>query len=107
MEMKMERVIAGKNREALLKEIYNAFLQWSELDQKIFYQARYCGQSPEVISRALQLEEEEVRAALKRCERLLYASLRGFRYSGCNELPLNSNKISHPDQNLSIHALAS
>ena len=107
MEMKMKAVIAGKNREELLEEIYNAFLQWSELDQKIFYQARYCGQSPEVISRALQLEEEEVRAALKRCERLLYASLRSFRTNGCNQPPLNSHKIFHPDHALSIHALAS
>jgi DNA-directed RNA polymerase specialized sigma24 family protein len=75
----MEPVIAGNNREALVKEIHNAFQQWPELDRKVFYQARYCGQSPETISHSLQMEAKEVRVILKRCERLLHASLRSFR----------------------------
>jgi DNA-directed RNA polymerase specialized sigma24 family protein len=102
MEMKMEAVITGKNREALLKEIHNAFLQWPELDQKVFHQARYCGQSPEIISRSLQLEEEEVAATLQRCERRLYASLRNFRKI-CSDTP----PLIDPDHDFGIHTLAS
>ena len=71
----MRAIIAGTKRETLLQEIHNAFLQWPELERKIFAQAHYYGQSPEAISRSLQLDAEEVRATLKQCERRLYTSL--------------------------------
>jgi DNA-directed RNA polymerase specialized sigma24 family protein len=71
----MRAVIVGTKRETLLQEIYNAFLQWPELERRIFSQAHYHGQSPEAISRSFQLDVEEVRATLKQCERRLYASL--------------------------------
>ena len=81
----MRAVIAGTKRKTLLQEICNAFLQWPELERRIFSQAHYYGQTPEAISRSLQLDVEEVRATLKQSERRLYTSLRNFRKSSCEK----------------------
>jgi hypothetical protein len=75
----MSDVIAGINCETLLEEISAAFHQWPELERRVFSQAHYRGQSPEAISRSLQLDVEEVSAILKQCDRRLYAFLRSFR----------------------------
>jgi len=74
----MQANIAGTEHQTLLREINNVFLQWPELERRIFSQAHYYGQSPEAISRSLQLDVEEVSNILNRCERQLYASLRSF-----------------------------
>jgi hypothetical protein len=106
----MRAVFAGKEREALLQEIHNAFLQWPELERRIFSQAHYCGQSPEAISRSLQLDVEEVGTILKQCERRLYASLRSFRKSSREEAsPIGPGIAGVPagKQDLGIDALAS
>jgi hypothetical protein len=106
----MRAVIAGTKRETLLKEIKFIFLQWPELEQRIFSQAHYYGQSPEAISRSLQLDAEEVRATLKQCERRLYASLRGFRKNSCDKPSLMPEAIAclaPCEQDFKVHALAS
>jgi hypothetical protein len=106
----MRAVIAGTKRETLLREIYNAFLQWPELDRRIFSQAHYGGQSPQAISRSLQLDVEEVSATLKQCERRLYISLGSFRKSSCDTfspMPAGSTCLAARKQDFEVHALAS
>ena len=106
----MRAVIAGTKRETLLQEIHNAFLQWPELDRGVFSQAHYFGQSPEAISHSLQLDVEEVRTILKRCERRLYASLRSFRKSSREEASLIADGtacVPAFKHDLGMHALAS
>jgi DNA-directed RNA polymerase specialized sigma24 family protein len=105
----MRGVIAGAEREDLLREIHNAFLQWPELERRIFSQAHYYGQSPEAISRSVQLDVEEVSTILKQCQRRLYASLRSFRKSNGEETLLLRDGIARLDaheQGLGIPALA-
>ncbi len=106
----MRAVIAGTKRETLLQEIHNAFLQWPELERSIFSQAHYYGQSPEAISRSLQLDVGNVRATLKQCELRLYTSLRIFRNSSCNkpsQTPAEITRPAVPGQDFGMHALAS
>jgi hypothetical protein len=69
-------VIAGMKRETLFEEISAAIHQWPELEQRIFSQAHYQGQSLEAISRSFQLDVEQVIAILKQCDHWLYAFLR-------------------------------
>jgi hypothetical protein len=107
---KMRSIIANPNRETLVQEINKAFLQWSELEQRIFSQAHYCGQSPEIIAHSIQLDVEEVRATLKQCERRLHASLRSFRKRSCDKPSLSPEGIARLaacDQDLDIQAFAS
>jgi DNA-directed RNA polymerase specialized sigma24 family protein len=66
-------------RDDLLREISNVLLKWPELERRVFYQAHYHGQSPEAISRSLQLDEKKVCAILQQCEGRLHAALRDFR----------------------------
>jgi hypothetical protein len=106
----MRAVIVEPKRETLLQEIHNAFLQWPEHERRIFSQAHYYGQSPEAISRSLQLDVEEVRATLKQCERRLYASLRSFRKSSCDKpslIPAGIACLAACKRDFGIHALAS
>ena len=106
----MLAVLAGTKRETLLQEIHNALLQWPELERRIFSQVHYYGQSPEAISRSLQLNVEEVRATLKQCERRLYTSLRSFRKSGCDKPSRISAGITGPkvyEKDFGVQALAS
>jgi DNA-directed RNA polymerase specialized sigma24 family protein len=105
----MRAVIAGAERQALLQEINSAFLQWPELERRIFSQAHYHGQSPEAISRSLRLDVKEVGTILKQCERRLYASLRSFRKSSGEEALLIRDGIAllgAHGQNLGVHAPA-
>jgi hypothetical protein len=90
----MRAVVTGAEREALLREIHNTFLQWPELDRRIFSQAHYCGQSPEALSRSLQLDVEEVSTTLKRCESRLHAALSSFRKSSRDEASLVAGGIA-------------
>ncbi len=90
----MRAVVAETKRESLVQEIHKAFLQWPELERRIFSQAHYYGQSPESISRSLQLDLEEVNAILKQCERRLHASLSSFRKSSCGQTSLAGAGIS-------------
>ena len=106
----MRAGIAGTKRETLLQEIYIAFLQWPEPERRIFSQAHYYGQSPETISRSLQLDVEEVLTTLKQCERRLYASLRSFRKSSCDKpslIPAAIAGLAACKQDFGVHALAS
>jgi hypothetical protein len=106
----MRAFIAGTKREALLQKIYYAILQWPELERRIFSQAHYYGQSPEAISRSLQLDAEEVRATLKQCERRLYTSLQSYRESSCDKpspIPTGIECQSDYEQDFGIQALAS
>ena len=105
----MRAIIAGIERQTLLQKINNAFLQWPKLERTIFSQAHYYGQSPEAISRSLQLDVNEVSSILKRCERRLYASLRSFRQSSSEEGLLIADGIASPaacKQDLEVHAPA-
>jgi len=90
----MPALTAGIKREALFQEISNVLRRWPELEQKVFSQAHYDGQSLEVISRSLQLDVEEVTAILKECERRLYASLRSFRKNNCEKPSLSPTEIA-------------
>ena len=92
----MPALTAGIKREALFQEISNVLRRWPELEQKVFSQAHYDGQSLEVISRSLQLDVEEVTAILKECERRLYASLRNFRDHNCGESLLIPDEPEFP-----------
>jgi DNA-directed RNA polymerase specialized sigma24 family protein len=106
----MRAVIATTKRETLLQEIHNAFLQWPELERRIFSQAHYYGQSPEAISRSLQLDVEEVHATLKQCERRLYTSLRSFRKSSCDKpsrISAGITRLAVREQDCGVQALAS
>ena len=106
----MRAVITGTKREALLQEIYNVFLQWPELERRIFSQAHYYGQSPDAISHSFQLDVEEVLTTLKQCERRLYASLRSFRKSNCDKpslIPAAIAGLAACKQDFGVHALAS
>jgi DNA-directed RNA polymerase specialized sigma24 family protein len=66
-------------RDDLLREIFSILLKWPELERRVFSQAHYHGQSPETISRSLQLDEKRVRAILQQCDDRLHTSLRDFR----------------------------
>jgi DNA-directed RNA polymerase specialized sigma24 family protein len=105
----MRAVIAETKRETLLQEIKNAFLQWPELERRVFSQAHYYGQSPQAISRSLQLGVEEVSTILKQCEHQLYASLRSFRKSSGEEaslIPDGIASLAATKQDIRAHALA-
>jgi hypothetical protein len=86
-ELKMPGVISNIDREDLFQEICNTLLKWPELERRVFSQAHYHGQSPEAISRSLQLCMEEVNTILSDCDRRLNASIRNFRKNSC-EKPL-------------------
>ena len=106
----MRGVNTGTKRETLLQEINNAFLQWPELDRRVFSQAHYHGKSLEAISRSLQLDVEAVSTILEGCERRLYASLRSFRKTCREEPPLVADgmaRVSACNQELGIQAFAS
>jgi DNA-directed RNA polymerase specialized sigma24 family protein len=75
----MADIPAGFKRDTLLEKISAAIHQWPELEQRIFLQAHYQGQSMEAISHSLQLDIEQVNAILKQCDHRLYAFLRNFR----------------------------
>jgi DNA-directed RNA polymerase specialized sigma24 family protein len=66
-------------RDDLLREISSILLKWPELERRVFAQAHYHGQSPEAISRSLQLDEKRVRMILQQCDGRLHAALRDFR----------------------------
>jgi DNA-directed RNA polymerase specialized sigma24 family protein len=89
----MRSLIAGTNRESLLQEINNAFLQWPERERRIFTQAHYYGQSPEAIARSHQLNVEEVGLILQSCERRLHAALKNFRKGSGGESSLIQTRI--------------
>jgi DNA-directed RNA polymerase specialized sigma24 family protein len=84
----MPAILMKTKRENLLQEIFGVLRQWPQLDRRVFSQAHYHGQSAEAISRALQLEVEEVQQILKQCDRRLYDSLKNFRNGGCEQHPL-------------------
>lgn len=75
-------------REDLFQGILDTLREWPSLDQKIFAQAHYAGQSMEAISHHLNLDVTEVRRILQHRDRELYAALRKFRESSCAESPL-------------------
>jgi DNA-directed RNA polymerase specialized sigma24 family protein len=72
----MAGVLSVIKREALLEEISAAIHQWPELEQRVFSQAHYQGQSLEAISRSLQLDVEQVSGILEQCNHRLYIFLR-------------------------------
>jgi DNA-directed RNA polymerase specialized sigma24 family protein len=79
MEIPMPVISAKIGRDDLLREISDVLLKWPELERRVFSHAHYHGQSPEAISRSLQLDEKMVRAILQQCEIRLHAALRDFR----------------------------
>jgi|WetSurMetagenome_2_1015567.scaffolds.fasta_scaffold1618471_1 DNA-directed RNA polymerase specialized sigma24 family protein len=66
-------------REDLFQGILDVLREWPNLDQQIFAQAHYHGQSIETISRSLNLDIGKVRVILQCRNRELYAALRKFR----------------------------
>ncbi|NLV30924.1 MAG: hypothetical protein GXY47_07175 [Acidobacteria bacterium] len=72
----MREAVSKSDREDLLRGIRDEFGRWPELERRIFFSARYRGQSPEAISRALKMAPAEVSAALRACDRRLHRSLR-------------------------------
>ena len=81
----MTAVVEKRERDDLFREIINAYRQWSELEREVFSLARYHGQSPESISRALLMDMEEVGEILKACDVRLHQSLKAFFRSGCEK----------------------
>jgi len=79
----MPAVAAKIKRDELLREIFGALEQWTELERNVFARAHYHGQSLETISHSLKLNELEVKAILRQCDRRLYISLREFRKGSC------------------------
>ena len=67
--------IVRKKRESLIQDIFSILGQWSELERSIFCQAHYQGLSVAAISRALQMNAEDVHKILGQCDRRLIASL--------------------------------
>lgn len=74
-------------REDLFQEILASVREWPKRDQWIFAQAHYHGRSIEEISAFLNSDVKEVRMALQRCDRELYAKLRRFRESQYGKSP--------------------
>ena len=66
----------------LLRGIFNALGQWSELERDIFSRAHYRGQSLKSIAQSLGMDTPRVDAILKECDRRLYNSLSKYRRSG-------------------------
>jgi DNA-directed RNA polymerase specialized sigma24 family protein len=66
-------------REDLFQRILDTLQEWPNLDQQIFTQAHYQGQSIETISRSINLDVREVRLILQFRDRELYTALRKFR----------------------------
>jgi hypothetical protein len=93
---KMSDFIEGIKRENLVEEISAALHQWPELEQRIFSQAHYYGQSPETISHSLQLDLQQVSAILKECDRRLYAFLRNGGKNSSEKPSLIPNEIQVP-----------
>jgi DNA-directed RNA polymerase specialized sigma24 family protein len=81
----MQFVSQKIKREDLFQGILDTLREWPNLDRQIFAKAHYHGQSIETISRSLNLDVEEVRLILEHCNRELYAALRIFRESCCEE----------------------
>jgi DNA-directed RNA polymerase specialized sigma24 family protein len=75
----MSAVILKGKREDLFREISNVLQKWPDRERRIFARAHYQGQSPESISHSLELDVNEVSSILKKCDRELLDSLRGFR----------------------------
>lgn len=75
----MSAVMLKGKREDLFREIFNVLRKWPDLDRRVFSQAHYKGQSPETISGSLNLDVNEVSSILRKCDRELLASLKGFR----------------------------
>ena len=92
----MRAAAAKIMRENLFEEISNVLNQWPELERKVFSQAHYRGQSPEAISRSLQLGVEEVSTILNQCNRQLNASLRNFRENACPAACAEERPGGHP-----------
>jgi DNA-directed RNA polymerase specialized sigma subunit len=74
--------------ENLVQSIFSALNRWPELERCIFSWAHYNGQSIKDIAHFLQLDVEEVRTILRRCDLKLYASLDAFRKDDCERLPI-------------------
>jgi DNA-directed RNA polymerase specialized sigma subunit len=83
-------------RQNLFQSIFNALNRWPELERSIFSRAHYHGQSVQAIAHSLQLDEEEVRTILRRCDRRLYSSLDGFRKSDCESLSIIMAEAARP-----------
>ena len=81
----MPAVAAKIKRDELLREIFGALEQWTELERNIFARAHYHGQSLEAISHSLKLNVGEVKTILRQCDRRLYTYLREFRKGGCEK----------------------
>lgn len=84
----MLAVIAKAKRENLFQEISRVVRQWPERERQVFSQAHYRGQSPDSIARSFQTDAAEIRMILKLCERRLHNSLRSFRKSEGQPLPI-------------------
>lgn len=83
-------------REDLFQRILDTLREWPNLDQQIFVQAHYQGQSIETISRFINLDVREVRLILQYRDRELYASLRKFREGNRRKQPLTSAQSAIP-----------
>jgi hypothetical protein len=71
------------NRKQLFMKIVGTLRQWSDLEQKVFTQAHYCGKSPITISSHLKLDVEEVNGILERCNLKLVTSLSQLLHGCC------------------------
>ena len=74
----MSTLLVKGKREDLFQKITGVLYTWTDLERTVFFQSHYQGQSVESISRSLKVDESIVHTILKKCERELYASLRGF-----------------------------
>jgi hypothetical protein len=97
-------------REKLFLSILDALNRWPDLERSIFSQAHYGRKSVKAIASSYQLDVAEVSTILRRCNRRLYASLKGFRKSDCESSPTAGQETAcpaAPKQDLTgTHALA-
>jgi hypothetical protein len=76
---KMSGNMSNSDRDSLFHKIRNTLLEWPELERRVFSQSHYEGQSPEAISRSLQLDVDKVSEILKECDRRINILVRSFR----------------------------
>ena len=92
----MPAAIEKRKRDDLFRKIFNTYLQWPELERRVFSLAHYKGQSPESISRTLLVDAEEVDSILRNCDLRLHDSLRDFLKESCAKSSFTPDGTASP-----------
>ena len=81
-------------REDLFQEITDTLYQLPEREREIFFRAHYSGQSIESISCVCEIDLDEVKQILKKCDQKLQLSLSKYRRCGCADPTPATSKIT-------------